>query len=108
MGEVSINKEIRFVYESYMEGKLCTTKVYMLMTNYGERAEKTFYDFLNIAREDAAIKESERKNGSKWEGSHWSTPQVLAVEQIEDIMMSDEMEQFIKLVNAEPYVEEED
>ena len=107
MGEVSINKEIRFVYESYMEGKLCTTKVYMMMDNFGTRAEREYYNFLNVAREDAAINASKRQNGSKWEGSHWSTPQVLAVEQIEDIQMSDEMEQFIKLINAEPYVEED-
>ena len=107
MGEVSINKTIRFEYECYMEGRLCTTKVYMLMDNYGTRAEKAYYDFLSIARQDGAIKESDRQNGSKYDGSHWDTPQVIAVEQIEDIQMSDEMEQFIKMVNAEPCSEED-
>ena len=107
MGEISINKTIRFEYETYMEGNLCTTKVYMMMDNYGERAEKAYYDFLNIAREDGDIKESQRKNGSKYDGSHWDSAQVLAVEQIEDIQMSDEMEDFIKMINAEPYVEED-
>ncbi len=107
MGEVSINKNIRFTYETYMEGNLCTTKIYMMMDNYGERAERYYYDFLVIAREDSDICESKRKNGSKWCGSHWDTPQVFATEQIEDIMMSDDMEQLIKLLNAEPYVEED-
>lgn len=104
---ISINKNIRYAYETYMEGNLCTTKVYMLMSNYGTRAERYYYDFLVIAREDAAIKESERKNGSNWDGSHWDTPQVIAIEQVEDIVMSDEMEDFIKMLDAEPYVEED-
>ena len=104
---ISINSNIKYAYETYMEGRLCTTKVYMLMDNYGTRAEKAYYDFLSIARQDGAIKESERQNGSKYDGSHWDTPQVIAVEQIEDIQMSDEMEDFIKMLNAEPYVEED-
>lgn len=102
MGEISINKTIRFEYESYMEGSLCTTKVYMMMDNYGTRAERAYYDFLNTAREDGNIKESERRNSSKYDGSHWDSPQVIAIEQIEDIQMSDDMEDFIKLLNAEP------
>lgn len=105
MSEISINKTIRFEYETYMEGKLCTTKIYMLMDNYGERAESAYYNFLNIAREDGDIKESQRKNGSKYDGSHWDTPQVIAIEQIEDIQMSDDMEDFIKLLNAEPCID---
>ena len=104
---ISINNNIKYVYESYMEGNLCTTKVYMMMDNFGTRAEREYYNFLNVAREDSDINESKRKNGSKWDGSHWDTPQVIAVEQVEDIMMSDEMEDFIKLLNAEPYVEED-
>ena len=105
---ISINNNIRFAYETYMEGDLCTTKVYMLMTNYGTRAERYYYDFLVIAREDSDICESKRKNDSKWDGSHWDTPQVIATEQVKDIMMSDEMENFIKMLNAEPYVEDEE
>lgn len=105
---ISINSNIRFAYESYIEGDLCTTKVYMLMDRYGKRAESYFYDFLVIAREDAAINKDERKNGSQWDGSHWDTPQVIAIEQVKDIVMSDEMEDFIKLLKAEPYVEDEE
>lgn len=105
-----LNKNIKFTYSSYMEGNLYTTKIYMdIATSYGTKAEKIFYmDFMKQCRKDADMIDNNRKNESKWDGSHWDSPIVFASEQIEDVQMSEDMEKLIEFLHAEPVSEDDD
>lgn len=105
-----LNKNIKFSYSTYMEGNLCTTKVYMdIASSYGTEAEKIFnVAFMEQCRKDSDMIDKNRKNQSKWDGSHWDSPIVFASEQIEDMQMSEDMEKLIEFLDAEPISEDED
>lgn len=92
----------KYWYQSYFEGNKLTTRVFETFdNNYGTKAEEAYKEFLNVAIQDSNINSKKRKHDSKWDGSHWQSPNVIAFEQVEDINMSEEMESFIKLLNAE-------